>query len=44
VCMGRGNRADDRADTYKLQRQDLTESCKNYGLDYGLSARVNRIE
>lgn len=24
VCMCRGNRTDDRADTYKLQRQVLT--------------------
>lgn len=44
MCRGRGNTADDRADTYKLQRQGLTECCKNYTLDYGLSARVNRTE
>lgn len=44
VCLGGRRRADDRADIYKLQRQDLTESCKNRGLDYGLSAAVKRTE
>lgn len=44
ACLAGRSRADERANTYKLQRQDLTESCKNCGLDYGLSAAVKRTE
>lgn len=28
MCMGQGSRENDRADTYKHQREDLMEFCK----------------